>query len=40
VDTTKLPRAKIIPMRFGNPLNLREDTLDAWMSETKKLGIA
>jgi hypothetical protein len=35
----KLPRAKIIPMVFGDPLNFRGDTVDAWMSETKELGI-
>jgi hypothetical protein len=30
----------MIPMIFGNPLVLREDTLDSWLGETVNLGIA
>jgi hypothetical protein len=26
-------------MRFGNPMSLRDDILEGWLTETKKLGI-
>ena len=34
------PEWKMIPVRFGNPMSVREDTLEAWLTETKEHGIA